>query len=264
MSTTKGTKRYYEMLRGTTRDTKRTTMYYETVRVTTSGTTRYYEVLRVTMRYYKVIRVVLQINMWYNERSKVQCVLFWRDSPKDHLSKKSLRKILWNSRKNNCDRVLALMKLQPHADNFIKKDSTAGAFLWYWTTANFEALLSVIKKLDIMPLRVTNGTSLHLVVSRSTNCSTSQYPIVPRSTIHSTRSINCGSYYNWSTQTWKNTKESFSFLKSYNQKNFVVVKGAARHIYRLLKVFIWFDNTILCKIVGKRGISNSGKKSEVH
>ena len=45
MSTTKGTKRYYEMLRGTTRDTKRTTMYYETVRVTASGTTRYYESL---------------------------------------------------------------------------------------------------------------------------------------------------------------------------------------------------------------------------
>ena len=26
----------------------------------------------------------------------------------------------------NCDRVLALVKLQPHADNFIKKDSTVG------------------------------------------------------------------------------------------------------------------------------------------
>ena len=66
-----------------------------------------------------------------------------------------------------------LLKLQPHAENFIKKDSTVGVFLWYWTTANFEALLSVIKKLDIMPLKNgTNGTSLNLVVSRSTNRST--------------------------------------------------------------------------------------------
>ena len=41
------------------------------------------------------------------------------------------------------------MKLQPHADNFTKKDPTVCVFLWYWTTANFEALLNVIKKLDI-------------------------------------------------------------------------------------------------------------------
>ena len=122
------------------------------------------------------------------------------------------------------DRVLLLLKLQPHADNFMKKDFTVGVFLWYWTTANFEALLNVIKKLDIMPLRVTNGTSLYLVVSRSTNSRTSQYSVVRRSTTRSTHSINCVSYYNWSTKTWKNTKESFSFLKSYYQKNFCYCK----------------------------------------
>ena len=45
------------MLQGTTRDTKSTTRYYETVQVTTSSITRYYEELRVvlggTRRYYK-------------------------------------------------------------------------------------------------------------------------------------------------------------------------------------------------------------------
>ena len=37
------------------------------------------------------------------------------------------------------------------------------------------------------------------------------------------------SYYDWSIETWKNTKESFSFLKSY----LVNVKGTARHVYGL-------------------------------
>ena len=40
-----------------------------------------------------------------------------------------------------------------------------------------------------MPLRVTNGTSLYLKVSRSTSRSTSQYSVVPRSTTLSTYNI---------------------------------------------------------------------------
>ena len=62
MGTTSGTKRCYEMLRGTTCDTSRTAMYYETVWVTTSGTMRYCEVLQVSMRYYKWYQEVLQGN----------------------------------------------------------------------------------------------------------------------------------------------------------------------------------------------------------
>ena len=62
VGTTSGPKRYYEMLRGTSHITTRTTRYYETVRVTTSCTTWYYQVLRVTMRYYKWYEEVLRGN----------------------------------------------------------------------------------------------------------------------------------------------------------------------------------------------------------
>ena len=50
------------------------------------------------------------------------------------------------------------------------------------------------------------------------------YFVVSRSTTHSTRSVNCMSSYNWSTQTWKITKESFSFIKSYYQNFFCYFK----------------------------------------
>ena len=52
--------------------------YDESLRGTASGTRRYCEVLPV----------VLQITMWYYEKSKVQRVLFFRHSLKDRLSKK--------------------------------------------------------------------------------------------------------------------------------------------------------------------------------
>ena len=70
------TTRQFELLQVVLRDTAR---YYESLWGTTSG----------TRRYYKVIQVVLEITMWYYERSKVQRVIFERDSPKD-------RQNLWN------------------------------------------------------------------------------------------------------------------------------------------------------------------------
>ena len=70
------------------------------------------------------------------------------------------------------------------------------------------------------------------------------------------------SYYKWSTKTWKNTRESFALLKTYY--HFVIVKGAATHIYGLRKAFIWFDATILCLIVGDGGLQLLGKKTYVH
>ena len=47
------------MLRGTTRDTTRTTRYSEAEQVTTSGPTRYYEVPRV------VVQVITKNYEWY-------------------------------------------------------------------------------------------------------------------------------------------------------------------------------------------------------
>ena len=53
--TTSGTKRCYEMLRGTTRDTSRTAMYYEIV---LSYCKWYYEILRGTTSHYEALQVV--------------------------------------------------------------------------------------------------------------------------------------------------------------------------------------------------------------
>ena len=76
-----------------------------------------------------------------------------------------------------------------------------------------------------MSLRVTNSTLLYLVVSRSTTCSTS--PVV---------SIVCLII----TDLHKHeTIQKIVFIfKKLLSKKIVIVKGAAKHIYRLLKVLI--------------------------
>ena len=117
------------MLRGTTRDTTSTTRYYEAVRVTTSDTTRYYEELRVvpegSKKYYELfyeshwgITRGFRCNEWF----------FTGILPKIILQKKLLWTISQNSWKTNCDRVLALVKLQPYAETFTEKGLHRGCF----------------------------------------------------------------------------------------------------------------------------------------
>ena len=123
------------MPRGTTRDTTSTTRYSEAEQVTTSGPTRYYEVPRV------VVQVTTKNCEWYYEvlRSTTSCsashcvvlreVSGTASNFLDAFSQRSsFKKIVMNNftkfvenQLSNCDRVLALVKLQSHADNFTEK-----------------------------------------------------------------------------------------------------------------------------------------------
>ena len=87
-----------------------------------SGTTSHYEVLRVvlggTMRYHKLyckslcdITRGLRYKKWFF-RGILPNIIF---------QKNCYEIFLQNSQKTDCDRVLALVKSQPHADNFTKK-----------------------------------------------------------------------------------------------------------------------------------------------
>ena len=151
---------YYEWNYEVLRDARRHyTWYYEVLQDSTSYYKQYYEIQRVvlkslrgtatgTRRYYQVLRVVLRIAMWYYKKFQLQRVIFRDILPKIIFQKYRYEKFYKIQRKPTVIGSFYYWNYNSMPKTLLKNDFTEVAFLWYWTTVNFEALLNFMKKTE--------------------------------------------------------------------------------------------------------------------